>query len=51
MTRLHFLACIQAARLAGFTHYAAALLELYWIEFPPDLPERAASIPRISHDS
>ncbi len=29
MNRAHLLACINAAQLAGFTHYAAALLALY----------------------
>ncbi len=34
MKRAHLLACINAAQLASFTHYAAALLELYRKEFP-----------------
>lgn len=33
MTRAHLLACYAAAVRAGFTHYAAALRELYLREF------------------
>lgn len=36
MTKLHHQIVINAARLRGFDHFAAALLKLYFMQWPEE---------------
>lgn len=39
MTKLHHQIAINAAQLRGFDHFAAALLKLYFMQWPEDKPK------------